>query len=59
MDFKGRDIISIYDFSKAELLYILKIAKKLDICDYNPGANVVKSKEGKIKFYDFEGQAYR
>lgn len=29
MDFKGRDIISIYDFSKQELLYILKTAKQV------------------------------
>lgn len=28
--FKGRDIIDINDFSKEELLYILKIAKKFD-----------------------------
>ncbi|MBI2661702.1 aspartate carbamoyltransferase [Candidatus Woesearchaeota archaeon] len=30
MDFKGRDIISIYDFSKAELLYLLKAAKQIE-----------------------------
>ncbi|MBI2018134.1 aspartate carbamoyltransferase [Candidatus Daviesbacteria bacterium] len=30
MDFKGRDIIDINDFSKEELLYILKSAKKFD-----------------------------
>ncbi len=30
MDFKGRDIISINDFSKAELLYILKAAKQIE-----------------------------
>ncbi len=30
MNFKGRDIIDINDFSKEELLYILKIAKKFD-----------------------------
>jgi len=29
-NFKGRDIIDINDFSKEELLYILKIAKKFD-----------------------------
>ncbi len=29
MDFKGRDIISIYDFSKPELLHILGIAKQI------------------------------
>lgn len=30
MNFKGRDIIDINDFSKEELLYILKTAKKFD-----------------------------
>jgi len=30
MDFKGRDIISIRDFSKNELLYILKISKEME-----------------------------
>ncbi|MEK6876536.1 MAG: aspartate carbamoyltransferase, partial [Nanoarchaeota archaeon] len=30
MDFKNRDIISINDFSKQELLYILKIAKQME-----------------------------
>jgi len=30
MNFKGRDIISINDFSKDEILYILDIAKKFD-----------------------------
>ncbi len=30
MDFKGRDIISINDFSKDELLYILKVAKQIE-----------------------------
>lgn len=30
MNFKGRDIIDINDFSKEELLYILKIAEKFD-----------------------------
>ena len=30
MNFKGRDIISIRDFSKEELLYVLKIAKKME-----------------------------
>ncbi|MDD5416331.1 MAG: aspartate carbamoyltransferase [Candidatus Daviesbacteria bacterium] len=30
MKFKGRDIIDINDFSREELLYILKIAKKFD-----------------------------
>lgn len=30
LNFKGRDIIDINDFSKDELLYILKVAKKFD-----------------------------
>jgi len=30
MDFKNRDIVSINDFSKQELLYILKIAKQME-----------------------------
>lgn len=30
MNFKGRDIIDINDFTKEELLYILKIAKRFD-----------------------------
>ena len=30
MNFKGRDIIDINDFSKEELLFILKTAKKFD-----------------------------
>ncbi|MFH2027870.1 MAG: aspartate carbamoyltransferase [Nanoarchaeota archaeon] len=30
MEFKGRDIISIRDFSKSEILHILSVAKKLE-----------------------------
>ena len=30
MDFKNKDIISINDFSKEEILYVLKIASKMD-----------------------------
>ena len=30
MNFKGRDIISVRDFSKSDLLYILKIAKEME-----------------------------
>jgi aspartate carbamoyltransferase catalytic subunit len=41
MNFKGRDIISIRDFSKDELLYVLKIAKKMD---KNPFQNLLKGK---------------
>src|SRR3989339_1000552 len=41
MDFKSRDIISIYDFSKAELLYILKAAKQME---QKPNPNLLKGK---------------
>jgi len=35
MDFKGRNIISIRDFSKTELLYVINIARKLEK-EYDP-----------------------
>jgi aspartate carbamoyltransferase catalytic subunit len=41
MDFKNRDIISINDFSKEELLYMLKIVKQQD---NNPKSNLLKGK---------------
>ena len=41
MNFKGRDIISIRDFSKEELLYVLKIAKKMEGDTYG---NLLKGK---------------
>ena len=41
MDFKNRDIISIHDFSKQELLYILKISK---LMEKNPNPNLLKDK---------------
>jgi len=41
MDFKSRDIISIYDFSKAELLYILRTAKQME---EKPNPNLLKGK---------------
>jgi aspartate carbamoyltransferase catalytic subunit len=41
MNFKGRDIISIRDFSKEELLYVLKIAKRMDKA---PSQNLLKGK---------------
>src|SRR3989339_1402474 len=41
MDFKSRDIISIYDFSKAELLYILRAAKQME---EKPNPNLLKGK---------------
>lgn len=42
MDFKGRDIISIRDFSKEEISYILKVAKKME------GKSNLNLLEGKI-----------
>ena len=41
MDFKGRDIISINDFSKEELLYILKIVRQIE---QKPKNNLLKGK---------------
>ena len=41
MDFKNRDIISIHDFSKQELLYILKISK---LMEKNPNNSMLKDK---------------
>src|SRR3989339_1431284 len=41
MDFKSRDIISIYDFSKAELLYILRTAKQME---EKPNPNLLRDK---------------
>jgi aspartate carbamoyltransferase catalytic subunit len=41
MDFKNRDIISIHDFSKDELLYVLKIAK---LMEKNPNQDLLKDK---------------
>ena len=41
MNFKNRDIISIHDFSKDELLYVLKIAKLMETT-HNP--NLLKDK---------------
>ena len=40
-DFKGRDIISIRDFSKDEILHVLKTAKKFE---ENPRQNLLKDK---------------
>ena len=41
MDFKNRDIISIDDFSKEELLHILKAAKSMEL---KPKSNLLKGK---------------
>ena len=41
MDFKNRDIISINDFSKEELLYILKVVRQME---QKPKNNILKGK---------------
>ena len=41
MDFKNRDIISINDFSKEDLLYILKVVRQLE---NKPKGNLLKGK---------------
>ena len=41
MDFKNRDIISINDFSKEELLHILKVVKQVE---QKPKSNLLKGK---------------
>ena len=51
MEFKGRDIISIYDFSKQELLSILKISKQIQS---NPSkySNLLKGKIMAAMFFE-------
>jgi len=49
MEFKGKDIISIRDFSKKELLYILSIAKKIE---KNPDHNLLKTKLASLLFFE-------
>ncbi|MBW2975329.1 aspartate carbamoyltransferase [Candidatus Woesearchaeota archaeon] len=49
MDFKGRDIISIPDFSKKELLYILSTARKIEK-SHNP--ELLKNKIAALLFYE-------
>src|SRR3989338_8938543 len=41
MDFKNRDIISINDFSKEELLYVLRVTKQLE---QKPKGNILRGK---------------
>ena len=48
-NFKGRDIISIKDFSKEELLYVLSIAKKIE---KNPDPSLLKNKIASLLFYE-------
>lgn len=43
MDFKGRHIISIKEFSREELDYILKVANKMEVY-YHTGTNILKGK---------------
>ena len=49
MDFKACDIISIRDFSKKDLLYILSIAKKIE---KNPDNSLLKNKLAALLFYE-------
>ncbi|MEA2036772.1 MAG: aspartate carbamoyltransferase [Nanoarchaeota archaeon] len=49
MNFKGRDILSIRDFSKKELLYVLSIAKKIE---KNPDHNLLKGKIASTLFFE-------
>ena len=49
MNFKNRDIISVRDFSKQELLYVLKIAKKMESKSY---ANLLKDKVMASLFFE-------
>ena len=49
INFKTRDIISIRDFSKQELLYILSVAKKIE---KNPDSSLLKSKLAALLFYE-------
>ena len=49
MEFKGRDIISIRDFSKKELLYLLSAAKKIE---KNPDSNLLKNKIAALLFFE-------
>ena len=46
MDFKGKDIISIRDFSKKELDYILSYAKKM--IPYAKGEKTTNILQGKV-----------
>jgi aspartate carbamoyltransferase catalytic subunit len=49
MNFKNRDIISINDFSKQELLYILKVAKSME---KNPNPDLLKDKVLATLFFE-------
>jgi aspartate carbamoyltransferase catalytic subunit len=49
MEFKGKDIISIRDFSKKDLLYVLSIAKKIE---KRPNPILLKNKIAALLFYE-------
>jgi len=49
MNFKDRDIISIRDFSKAELLHVLDMASKVE---KNPNSSLLKDKIAALLFYE-------
>ena len=49
MDFKNKDIISINDFSKEELLYILKVTRQLE---QKPKGNLLKGKVVAALFFE-------
>jgi aspartate carbamoyltransferase catalytic subunit len=48
-NFKGKDVISIRDFSKKELLYILSVAEKIE---KNPNSGLLKDKIVSLLFYE-------
>jgi len=47
--FEGRDIISIRDFSKKELLYVLSIAKRIE---KNPNPSLLKNRIASLLFFE-------
>ena len=49
MDFKNRDIISINDFSKEELLHILKVVRQME---QNPKSSLLKGKIMAALFFE-------
>ena len=49
MDFKNRDIISINDFSKEELLYVLKVVRQIES---KPRSNILKGKIMAALFFE-------
>ncbi|MFC1648174.1 aspartate carbamoyltransferase [Nanoarchaeota archaeon] len=49
MGFKNRDVISIHEFSKDEILHILKVAEQLE---KNPKPDLLKGKVMAVVFYE-------